>query len=834
MVNIEITGANRLAAVTEEGALFGKPLESAKAAAREIVDARVQTVEAALPGRVEAVVTEKLPAAVQAATGSEITRQIDERVTPTIESKVSSVIADKTAGIKTEILSSVTTEIDSKVEAGKTAAVTEAKSAIPAVVDSAVHEAISKIDIGEKDFGFTGRDIAATSYWHPDFWNENTQKGSEWRKLLNTGSSLGIVVLDKASGEWGDAVDENFLKQGMLAEAAGAKWCAFYLSSRFGAMAEEADAAYREEVRKNLNVTMDKVERATFDRIVQQAKNIISWYKGPDKIRKVAIFVDEAVHGWSEGQKKVVPWYKRLYLRLKQELGEDVLIIINPGANTVPEMMEACDVAITYESSASKYIDPETKFIHPDHYKTMPAWRFWHVIHGVTKDNIDAVFATAEKFNIGHLYATDQKFSVGTGSEDEPEENPYDYAPSDWVIQDTKSWVKGVLPFEQRVSALETVRTVPAGGTYNLSEGQSIGGFFLAGAVTHPTGVQWQTPNSMAPSTGLVILIRANDTIYGYAPGMTSAPVPQPAPPAPEAAALAAPANIRVAQVEGGFTVSWDTVAGATSYEISVDGATPVEATAPHKVVAAAGKTGVLQLRAKKGSTVSEWAQQRYMVAEVPASGKPVKWVFTWAHAGWAEAGKVLKNFFYTPKLDSTQTGQATAYERAVSSVDGTALAEPNNVRIGTQYLATNEGFMSKDGDRLTLTYTGEMPRIEDAPAANSAWQYTLEVEKHALLTKPAAAGEGRVYALAAGFAYDERWVNQPNLGQTQQPVKADDKGIEIRREDGIVIMSVIRANGDKDRIHWFAANGTIKPSTRLNVHGWRWGTLTGTEFKAA
>ena len=80
--------------------------------------------------------------------------------------------------------------------------------------------------------------------------------------------------------------------------------------------------------------------------------------------------------------------------------------------------------------------------------------------------------------------------------------NPYDYAPSDWVIQDTKSWVKGVLPFEQRVSALETVRTVPAGRTYNLSEGQSIGGFFLAGAVTHPAGVQWQTPNSAARLLG--------------------------------------------------------------------------------------------------------------------------------------------------------------------------------------------------------------------------------------------------------------------------------------------------------------------------------------------
>lgn len=538
-----------------------------------VADERIQ---ATVPGMiqsqaatvVESQLSEKLPSAVQAAAGSEITRQIDERVTPTIDAKVSSVITEKSASIKDEVASSVGAtvdgKIDSKIESAKPgiiqAATDSVNSALPAKIsegisqakDNIVSETLESVDntidgkieaaktdiardyksempniaaktvrelgVGDKSYGFADRNISATSYWWPDFWNENMQKGSEWRKLLNTGSSLGVVVLDKASGEWGDAVDDNFLKQGMLAEAAGAKWCAFYLSSRFGAMAEEADAAYREEVRKNLKVTMDKVERATFDRIVQQAKNIVAWYKGEDKIKKVAIFIDEAPNGWSDSQKKVVPWYKRLYLRLKQELGQDVLIVINPGSNTIPEMMDACDVAITYESSASKYIDPETKFIHPDHYKTMPAWRFWHVIHGVTKDNIGAVFAAAEKFNIGHLYATDQKFSVGSGSEDEPEENPYDHAPSDWVIQDTKSWVKGVLPFEQRVSQLETVQVVN-NHAYSMPESTDIAWFFLLNNVTHPEGVTWQTKNGAAPASGLVILVRAGEHLYGIVPG---------------------------------------------------------------------------------------------------------------------------------------------------------------------------------------------------------------------------------------------------------------------------------------------------------------------------
>ncbi len=484
------------------GSAIDSKIEAAKPA---IVQAAAESVNSALPAKISDGITQAKPGIVQAATDS---------INNALPGKITEAVSQAKDSIVTEALESVDQTIDGKIDAAKTDIARDYNSKIPNIVANTVRE----LGVGDKNYGFADRNISATSYWWPDFWNENTQKGSEWRKLLNTGSSLGIVVLDKDSGEWGDAVDENFLKQGLLAEAAGAKWCAFYLSSRFGAMAEEADAEYREEVRKNLNVTMDKVERATFDRIVQQAKNIVAWYKGEDKIKNVAIFIDEAPSGWSSSQKKVVPWYKRLYLRLKQELGQDVLIVINPGSNTVPEMMNACDVAITYESSASKYIDPETKFIHPDHYKTIPAWRFWHVIHGVTKDNIDAVFATAEKFNIGHLYATDQTFQVGSGSEDEPEENPYDYAPSDWVVQDTKSWVKGVQPFERRVSQLETVRVVN-NRAYSMPEGTDIAWFFLLSNVTHPEGVTWQTKNGAAPTSGLVILVRAGTHIYGIVPG---------------------------------------------------------------------------------------------------------------------------------------------------------------------------------------------------------------------------------------------------------------------------------------------------------------------------
>ena len=76
-------------------------------------------------------------------------------------------------------------------------------------------------------------------------------------------------------------------------------------------------------------------------------------------------------------------------------------------------------------------------------------------MHGATEQNIDDVFAKAEELGIGHLYVTDRTFKVGTGSEDEPEENPYDSPPSPWVENRVRAWIKGVLPYERRIATLE-------------------------------------------------------------------------------------------------------------------------------------------------------------------------------------------------------------------------------------------------------------------------------------------------------------------------------------------------------------------------------------------
>lgn len=624
-----ISGLNRLVIADESGALTGRPLASARAAAEQVVVEKVteakseirsaavqeanqvatekvaavkseavqaakdsvqsavadaiapvvsttipaavesgvrehagavadERIQATVPGMiqsqaatvVESQLNEKLPTAVQAAAGSEITRQIDERVTPTIEAKVSSVITEKSASIKDEVVQSVNSSIDGKIESVVTPKIYSAfesksqvlkgdilrtaGSAIDSKIDAAktdilreseknvapvVSRAIADMNIGERNHGFGQRNISMVTYYWPDYYNRDQPgKVSQWEKTLLFGDTLGIVILNKSSGNWGDKVDNDFLTQGKLAEAAGAKYVAFYLQTRYGANSEFATPAYFERIRKNLNVSAEAVREDTEEAILAQVRNLVTWYKNGGGLKKFAIFLDEVVNGWDDEQKTIMPYYKRLYGKIKEIAGQDTLVIINPGSNTRPEMMDACDIALTYESNAQKYIDAKVTDIHPRHYDGMPSWRFWHVVHGITKDNVDAVFAKADKAGIGHLYATDRTFAVGNGSEDEPDQNPYDKAPAEWVADRAKAWINNVLPFEKRVSQLETVQVVN-GRAYSMPEGTDIAWFFLLNNVTHPEGVTWQTKNGAAPASGLVILVRAGTHIYGIVPG---------------------------------------------------------------------------------------------------------------------------------------------------------------------------------------------------------------------------------------------------------------------------------------------------------------------------
>lgn len=871
-----------------------------------VADERIQ---ATVPGMiqsqadtvVEAKLTEKLPTAVQAAAGSEITRQIDERVTPTIEAKVSSVITEKSASIKDEVVQSVGAtvdgKIDSKIESAKPAIVQAATESATGAVDTKIHDgieqartsivsealesvdntidskvaaaktdilresdshitpvvsrAIADMNIGERNHGFNQRNISMVTYFWPDYYNRDQPgKVSQWDKALQFGDTLGIVILNKSSGNWGDKVDPDFLNQGKLAEAAGAKYVAFYMQTRYGANSEFATPAYFERIRKNLNVSAEAVREDTEEAILSQVRNVVQWYKVQGGLRKFAIFLDEVVNGWDDDQKSIMPYYKRLYGKIKEIAGVDTLVIINPGSNTRPEMMDACDIALTYESNAQKYIDAKVTDIHPRHYDGMQPWRFWHVVHGITKDNVDAVFAKADKAGIGHVYATDRTFAVGNGSEDEPDQNPYDKAPSEWVADRAKAWINNVLPFEQRVSQLETIQVVN-NRAYSMPEGTDVAGFFLQSGAVHPAGVQWQTAGNVAPSSGLVILVRAGEQVYGYVPGAAAAvaPAPNPGdvapvqPPAPAVPAPAtpdgapdAPTNLRVTMDGTNLTITWDTVDGATGYQIAIDGSSPTAAQPGHRFTAKSGQSGIIQVRTVRGDQHSAWTQLGYQVANVPAAENPIQWVFTYAHGGWKDnnsSSGVLREYFYAPGL-KTPDGKAKSFEYPVSHKTGEPLGPPNNIKILGQYLASPGNIFKKDGAYTLVSWTGEGPKAENSDRENAVWERSaLTIAKHGVSTAAKTDGSGREYVLAPGFTYDPRWVNNPNQGVEKRDVKPGDKGLEVKREGDLIAMSVVRADGSRERIHWFTYN-SIKADAGIELYGGTWGEITGVYFEGA
>lgn len=322
-------------------------------------------------------------------------------------------------------------------------------------IEREVSKQVEHFETRQPNFGFVNGQhyYSPVTYTWPDYYNGDRSK---WAKFLAFGNTLGLVILNRASGDWlSKRKDRDFEVQGQLAKGAGAMRVLFYIKTRHGANMPGMPDTYREKVRSNLGVSMDEVARFTNEYIIQSAKAVKEDFGdifGGVFLDETSPWLDETL------QDKVIENYVQLHDQLKQELGRDALIVINPGSNTPKSMMDACDIALTYESDAAKYIDPATKYIHPEHYKGIPSWRFWHVIHGVTKENIDEVFAKADSLGIGNLYVTDRTFKVGDGTEDHPQENPYDMPPSPWVEDRVRAWIKGVLPFEKRLAALE--RTV--------------------------------------------------------------------------------------------------------------------------------------------------------------------------------------------------------------------------------------------------------------------------------------------------------------------------------------------------------------------------------------
>ena len=282
-----------------------------------------------------------------------------------------------------------------------------------------------------------------TYYW-PDYYNES--KGtSKWAKALKAGSTLGIVILNKDSGNW-DEKNVDFGKQAQLALSSGAKRAVFYVKTQYGVASLPSDDPARNGVPNPDKYTKEYI-LGQIAKFTEQYGEVVG-----------GVFLDETINGWG-AQAGRVAWYRDLIDSIRAEYGKGFLIVVNAGSNMSQDVCALdFDVAMMFEQDAAKFLneDPNTPIL-PDHMRAYPSSRWWAVVHGVTKDNYKRVFEKADSLPIGHLYITDGVLveDPNRGGQWEPVGNPYENPPSEQLIRLTSAWIRGTLELELTVEDLK-------------------------------------------------------------------------------------------------------------------------------------------------------------------------------------------------------------------------------------------------------------------------------------------------------------------------------------------------------------------------------------------
>lgn len=282
-----------------------------------------------------------------------------------------------------------------------------------------------------------------TYYW-PDYYNES--KGtSKWAKALKAGNTLGLVILNKDSGNW-DQKNEDFGKQAARALSAGAKRCVFYVKTQYGVASLPPQAEARRGV--------PNPDKYTKEYILDQIAKFTEQYG--DVVG--GVFLDEVINGWG-AQASRVDWYRDLIDTIRSTYGKGFYIVVNAGSNMSQQMCALdFDTAMMFEQDAKKFLneDPGTPIL-PDHMKAYPSDKWWAVIHGVTKDNYRQVFEKLDTLPIGHAYITDGVLveDPNRGGQWEPVGNPYENPPSEQLIRLTSSWIHGTLDLHLTIEDLK-------------------------------------------------------------------------------------------------------------------------------------------------------------------------------------------------------------------------------------------------------------------------------------------------------------------------------------------------------------------------------------------
>ena len=289
------------------------------------------------------------------------------------------------------------------------------------------------------------RYYSPVTYFWPDYY-QKAPNVSKWGQILRFAGSLGIVILNRNSGNW-DTYDKDFDTQAKLALAAGAKRAVFYVKTQYLAATLPAGDQGRANV--------PDVDKYTEAYILSQIEEAKTQYGDVCQ----GVFLDEAINGWG-AQAGRIPAYKSLIDKIRAKYGKEFLIVINSGSNISEDMCKLdFDVCMMFEKDASAFLveDPGTPIL-PDHMKAYPSTRWWAVVHGVTSENYRSVFDKADKLGIAHLYITDGQLREDPqrGGQWEPVGNPYANPPADQIHELVVPWMKGYLPLKLEVEELRT------------------------------------------------------------------------------------------------------------------------------------------------------------------------------------------------------------------------------------------------------------------------------------------------------------------------------------------------------------------------------------------
>nr|DAX53559.1 MAG TPA: Spherulation-specific family 4 [Caudoviricetes sp.] len=291
------------------------------------------------------------------------------------------------------------------------------------------------------------RYYSPVTYFWPDYYDDGKPgKTSKWAQILKFAGSLGIVILNRNSGNW-DEFNVDFKKQAELALSAGAKRAVFYVKTQYLAATLPAGDPGRNNV--------PNVDKYTPDYILGQIEKAKTQYGDVCQ----GVFLDETINGWGT-QAGRIPAYKSLIDKIRAKYGKDFLIVVNSGSNISEDMCKLdFDVCMMFEKDATAFLneDPGTPIL-PDHMKAYPSTRWWAVVHGVTSDNYRKVFDKADSLGIAHLYITDGQLREDPqqGGQWEPVGNPYANPPSNHILELVVPWLKGYLTLKLEVDELRS------------------------------------------------------------------------------------------------------------------------------------------------------------------------------------------------------------------------------------------------------------------------------------------------------------------------------------------------------------------------------------------